>query len=104
MTLQLVHEEQEPLRFTAPPEEPRQPHTTPPANPWANVPVKQLVAVFGAIAAVIAARLLLLLGGIGAFVLTLRVVDNPRAGGIWASLVYDLCVFGPLVLLALKKG
>ena len=64
----------------------------------------QMMPVLTAIAAVAAARMLLLLAMLGAFVLALLATLNPEPYRLVATVIYDLGIVGPLAYLALVKG
>jgi len=66
--------------------------------------LQQMTAVMTAIAAILAARLLLLLAAMGAFALALLTVGNPDAMKLSVNAAYDLLVFCPLVYLYIRKG
>ena len=64
----------------------------------------EVTAVLTAIAMLLSARLILLLSGVGGFVLAFVAVTNPTVLGIVVSVVYDLGIFCPLVFLGVRKG
>ena len=57
-----------------------------------------------AIAALLAARFLLLLASIGAFTLAYLAMQTPDAYRLAATVIYDLGVLGPVTYLYLVKG
>lgn len=57
-----------------------------------------------AIATVVSARLILLLAGIGAFVLAFLSLPNPSTAALMVNGIYDLVVFVPLIWLYASKG
>ena len=71
------------------------------ANP---VFLEQMTAVLTAIAAVLAARFLLLLAALGAFTLALLTVGNPDAMKLAVNVAFDLLVLIPVTYLYLQKG
>lgn len=76
-----------------------------PALPRSNPAfLQEVLAVLTGIAMLLSARLLLLLAATGAFVITYLAVQSPETGRLLASLIYDLCVLGPLVYLFIVKG
>lgn len=68
------------------------------------LPPEEVMAVLGAIALVVSARVLLTLAVVGAFTLALISVLNPTIGAIVMTGLYAVLVVGPLVYLALRKG
>ena len=57
-----------------------------------------------AIALVLSARLILLLSGVGAFVLALYAVQQPDGFKIGVNVVYDIAVFCPTCWLYITRG
>lgn len=96
MPVKIRSEERSPLRLVPPAESsaPRQP----------LLPPTEVMAVLGAIAMVVAARVILLLSVMGAFVLALLTVQSPSVGSIVMTALYAVFVVGPLAYLALKRG
>lgn len=102
-----VHER---LRLVPPedvqPERELSPPTPEPSKP--SFPTREFMAsalgVLTGIAAVLSVRLVLLLAGIGAFVLAYATVQHPTAESLIAMGIYDAFVFVPMVLLAKMKG
>ena len=75
------------------------------ASPRSNPAfLSQMTAVLTAIAAVLAARFLLLLAALGAFTLALLTVGNPDAMKLSVNAAYDLLIFVPLCWLYATKG
>ena len=66
--------------------------------------LQQMVATMTAIGMLLAARVLLLLSGIGAFALHYLAVGDPRLMPLLVAGVYDTLVFLPLVALYLRRG
>ena len=66
--------------------------------------LEQMMAVMTAIAAVLAARFLLLLSALGAFTLALLTVGNPDAMKLAVNVAFDLLVLIPVTYLYLQKG
>jgi hypothetical protein len=86
------------------PPEPVQPSQSTDAD---QVRAERAAAIFAAMdvaSKILAARMLLLLAGAGAFVLALTVVLNPTWGSAGAMAIYDIFVFLPLAWLAIQKG
>lgn len=63
-----------------------------------------LAAMYAAIAQILAVRLMLLLGLVGATVLAVLTVVDPTAAKIVATCVFDLFVFVPTILLYYRRG
>ena len=63
-----------------------------------------MTAVLTAIAAVLAARFLLLLSIIGGFVLAWAAMGNPDAYRLAVTVIYDVFVVGSVTFLYLQKG
>lgn len=95
MAVSVKQEVREPLRLVVPPE---------PTPPRLILPPDEVMGVLGAIALVVAARVLLALSVIGAFVLAFLTVQAPSVGAIVMTSMYAVLVVGPLVYLSLKKG
>src|SRR5438046_226817 len=76
----------------------------PPSKPSSPDYLVQMTAVLGAIAMMLAARFLLLLGVMGAFTLTFLAVQNPQTPTLIASGSFDVLVVIPLILLYLRRG
>lgn len=57
-----------------------------------------------ALATVLSARLILLLAGIGAFVLAYLALQQPTPPALIACAIYDIAIFAPLVWLYAKQG
>lgn len=120
MAVTAIEEHEEPtgsrLRFTKPdnvvPFEKGETAPDKPANP--EKPVKQVVqvqfpseelfAVLSLLLKVLAARVILLLAGVGAFTLTLIALNHNTIQGIITSALYDVLVFGPSLFLALRRN
>lgn len=96
MAVAIKNEERQPLRLVVPPvsQEPKRP----------LLPSEEVMAMLGAIALVVSARVILTLATIGAFTLALISVLNPTIGSIVMTGLYSVLVVGPLVYLALRKG
>lgn len=83
--------------------------TTPPPSAAPSSPRSetvyrgQVLAAFHAIATVLAIRLLLLLSGMGAFCLSLLALLNPDVMKLAASVIYDVFIFIPLVVVYMKQ-
>lgn len=78
-------------------------------TPVENLPVsspgyRALLPVFETAARILSARLLLVMALIGSFVLALITILNPTKEKLMTDLVYDLTIFGPLVMLYLRSG
>lgn len=83
---------------------PREHIPQPPAPPTPEFPTREIVAVLSAIAAIIGARLVLLLGFAGALGLFYVATTTPSFGSIIAATLFALAVFWPIAWLSLKKG
>ena len=83
---------------------PTSPPAVAPSTPSSPVFLQQMMAVLTAIAALLAARFLLLLASIGAFVLAYMAIANPDAYRLAITVVYDIFVVGPLTWLYLSKA
>jgi hypothetical protein len=55
------------------------------------------------LAKILAARVILLLAGAGAFVLAMIALKSPSISGIVTSGLYDVLIFGPSIYFALRK-
>jgi len=75
-----------------------------PSQPSAASYHEQTVAMLATIAAVLNARVLLLLAVLGAFILTLVTIFDPSNLKLMAALAFHLCVVVPLVGLYALKG
>ena len=73
----------------------------PPSN---RVFLEQMTATLTAIAAVLAARLLLLLASMGAFMLAYLAMQNPDGYRLAATVIYNLGVVAPITWLYYSKG
>jgi hypothetical protein len=80
------------------------PKTKPP-RPVRQViyPTEQIMAVLAVLTRVVATRIILMLAGIGAFVLALTAVHSGTIQSIVASAIYDLTVFAPCIYLSLRR-
>ena len=76
-------------------------NASPPSNP---VFLQQMLASLTAIATLLSARFLLLIAGIGAFVLHFLAVQNPDTMKLLTAVGYDLLVFMPLTWLYATRG
>ena len=63
-----------------------------------------MTAMMGVLGALLAARLLMLLSTLGAFVLAYQTIQNPDPLRLIGNVIYDAMVLGPLVYLAIKKA
>ena len=63
-----------------------------------------MTALMGTIGSLLAARLIMLLSTMGAFVLAYLTIQNPDPMRLAACLVYDIFVMGPLVYLTIRKA
>ena len=63
-----------------------------------------MLAVLSAVAMVLSARLILLLSGIGGFILAFYAVQSPDGFKIAVNLVYDLAIFCPTCWLYITRG
>lgn len=84
---------QAPLRLSAPPEPSRAP----------QIIAKAVLDVLGALAAVLAIRVILTLAVIGAFELAYIALPKPGFPAVLLFLVYTGSVLGPLVWLASRR-
>jgi hypothetical protein len=97
------------LRFTPPddvrpqdaPEQP-QPKPVRPVR-VVEFPTAEMVAVMSLLLKVLAARMILLFAGIGAFVLALIALQHNTIQSIITSALYDALVFAPCIYLALRR-
>lgn len=76
----------------------------PPSTPSRREFLSQTLSVIMALATVLSARLILLLAGIGAFVLAYFALQQPTNAALTACAIYDLTIFAPLVWLYATKG
>ena len=84
--------------------EPTSPLAVEPSTPLSPVFLQQMTAVLTAIAAVLAARVLLLLSVMGAFVLAWAAIQNPDPYRLAVTIIFDLGVVGSVTYLYLQKG
>lgn len=66
--------------------------------------LQQMMAVLSAMAAMLAARFLLLLAAVGAFLLAYQSLQTPTTMTLAITIAYDLLVVVPLVYLYLNRG
>lgn len=86
-----------------------QPQPPAPASPrsssaYPTQVLATMTALLTVVGAILAARLVMLLSTLGAFVLAWATIANPDPLKLGATLIYDICIVGPLVYLALKKA
>lgn len=111
-------EERPPLRFVAPDGPPEaiqppkdEPLAPPPEKPAKPVkeqrvvafPTAETVAVLSLLMKATSTRIVLILAGIGAFILALIAVQSGTLQAILSAVTYDVTVFAPCVYLTLRR-
>ena len=111
-------EERPPLRFVAPDDPPEdvqppkdEPLGLPPVKPRppakeqrvVQFPTAETVAILSLLMKACGTRVLLLLAGIGAFVLAMVALEHNTIQSIVTSALYDALVFAPCIYLALRR-
>ena len=97
------------LRFTPPDDiRPQDEPADPPPKPVRPVkvvqfPTEQMLSVMSLLLKILAARMILLLAGIGAFTLALIALQQGTVQSIITSALYDGLVFAPCIYLALRR-
>lgn len=74
------------------------------SNPAREEFFNAMLVTLSATAMILAARVVLVMAVLGAFVLALLTVGNPSIGAIVTTGIYCIGVIAPLAYLALKKG
>lgn len=95
-----VHVERPPLRLVMAPE----PIKVKEPNPAREEFFQAMLVTLTATAMILAARVVLVMAVISAFVLALLTVSHPSIGAIVTTGIYCIGVIAPLAYLALKKG
>lgn len=99
-----AHTERPPLRLVMAPEPAPKVEKVKEPNPAREEFFRAMLVTLTATAMILAARVVLVMSVVGAFVLALLTVNHPSIGAIATTGIYCIGVIAPLAYLALKKG